>query len=157
MPNVRARIAMTPREASAFVAAGRTLAFVTIGPDGVPDPTAMWYVADPDGTLRMHTYARSQKAENLRRDPRASALVEAGERYDELRGVQLTGRVELVDDLDWRTDTALALLTKYQGVDPARYDELRDSARALVAKRVGLRLVVERVVSWDHRKLAGLS
>ncbi|HEY9389857.1 MAG TPA: pyridoxamine 5'-phosphate oxidase family protein [Mycobacteriales bacterium] len=155
MPNRRAAIAMTPDEISAFLAAGRILILVTTGPDGVGDPVPMWYEMDDQGRVCMRTYARSQKVANLRRDPRFSAVVEDGERYSELRGVQLTGRVELIEDQAWIADLYVRLLTKYEGLNPRHALALREAAHERAAKQVGLRLLPERIASWDHGKEAG--
>ena len=48
----------------------------------------LWYVVR-DGELWAWTYAKSQKIRNLERDPRATLQVEAGESYDQLRGVMI--------------------------------------------------------------------
>lgn len=154
MVNVREQIAMTGTETARYLAAGRTLVLVSMGPDGLPDPVPMWYVVDADGRVRMRTYAASQKVVNLRRDPRVSCLVEDGDRYAELRGVQLTGRVELVEDPDWIAEVVVGLALKYEGVDPAHAEAVRESARNRAGKQVGMLLQVERTVSWDHGKLA---
>jgi PPOX class probable F420-dependent enzyme len=151
----RARIAMDDAEVAAFLAAGRTLVLVTTGPDGRPDPVPMWYVLGDGGEVRMRTYARSQKAVNLRRDPRVACLVEDGQRYATLRGVQLTGRIELVDDPDWIADTWTGLMVKYEDLDEAGVPAARAAFRERAGKQVGLRLRVDRVVSWDHGKLEG--
>ena len=145
---------MTEPEVAGFLAAGRTLVLVTTGPDGVPDPVPMWFVV-VGGEVRMRTYGASQKVVNLRRDPRFAALVEDGERYAELRGVQLTGRVELVEDPDWIAEVWAGLMVKHEGVPPEREPETRAALRERAGKQVGLRLVADRVVSWDHRKLEG--
>ncbi len=152
--NVRQQIAMSPAETAAYLAAGRTIVLVTMGADGLPDPVPMWYVVDADGRVRMRTYAKSLKVANLRRDPRVSCLVEDGDRYFELRGVQLTGRIEVVEDPDWIADLIVALATKYEGLEPAHAEAVRDSARNRAAKLVGLLLHVDHTVSWDHGKLA---
>lgn len=154
MVNVRAQIAMTDDETAAYLVAGRTLILVTMGPDGLPDPVPMWYVVDDAGQLRMRTYAASQKVLNLRRDPRVSCLVEDGARYVELRGVQLTGRIELIDDPDWIADVIVGLALKYEHLDPAHAAAVHESARNRATKQTGLLLHVDRTVSWNHGKLA---
>jgi len=154
--NVRTQIAMTPAETATYLAAGRTVVLVTIGPDGLPDPVPMWYLVDGDGRIRMRTYASSQKVLNLRRDPRVSCLVDDGDRYVELRGVQLTGRIELVEDPDWIAEVVVGLAVKYDGLDPVHVDAARESARNRAGRQVGLLLHVDRTVSWDHGKIASV-
>lgn len=146
---------MTDDERRAFVENGRTLVLVTIGPDGLPDPVPMWYLTEADGTPVMRTYTKSQKVRNLARDPRAAGLVEDGERYAELRGVQITGRVETFDDTERVLDVVTGLAVKYEGLSPDDAAALREAARPVAAKWTGLRLVAERVASWDHAKLGG--
>jgi PPOX class probable F420-dependent enzyme len=153
---VRAQIAMSAAETSAYLAAGRTVVLVTMGPDGRPDPVPMWYVLDAEGRIRMRTYAKSQKVVNLRRDPRVSCLVEDGTRYAELRGVQLTGRIELVEDPDWIADVVVGLASKYEGLHPVHTEAARESARNRAGKQVGLLLHVEHTVSWDHGKIVSV-
>ena len=155
MPTRRAQIAMTDDELRAYVENGRTLVLVTYGPDGLPDPVPMWYVTDDDGAPVMRTYTKSQKVTNVKRDPRAAGLVEDGERYAELRGVQLTGRIETFDDIERILDVVTGLAVKYEGLSPADAAALREAARPMAAKQTGLRLVAERVASWDHAKLGG--
>ena len=145
---------MTAAETTAYLAAGRTVILVTVGPDGLPDPVPMWYVVDDAGRIRMRTYAASQKVTNLRRDPRVACLVEDGDRYVELRGVQITGRIELVEDPDWIAEVVVGLAGKYEGLDPAHIEAVRESARNRAAKQVGMLLHVDHAVSWDHGKIA---
>ena len=147
MANRRAAIALTSSEVASYLAAARTAVLVTIGPDGVPDPVGMWFVMVGD-ELVMRTYAKSQKVRNVERDPRVSVLVEDGESYDTLRGVQLTGRAELSRDVDEVLDAVAGLAAKYDGVT----DLDRESLREYAGKQAVLRLRPDQVVSWDHRK-----
>ncbi len=149
----RAEITMTPDEVRAFVGSARTMILTTIGPDGVPDPVGMWFVVEGD-EIWMRTYAKSQKVANMRRDPRVALLVEDGDRYAELRGVQITGRVEIDEDVERICDIAAGLLVKYEGLPEADVPDVREAYRATAAsKQVAFRVVPERIVSWDHRKL----
>jgi len=149
VPNRRAEIELTPAEQAAMLDAARTAILVTIGPDGVPDPTAMWFVV-ADGQIVMRTYAKSQKVRNIERDPRVAVLIEDGETYDTLRGLQLTGRIVLSRDVEEVLDVVAGLARKYEGVEALDRDALRDYA----GKQAVMRLEVDRRVSWDHGKLA---
>jgi PPOX class probable F420-dependent enzyme len=157
MSHQRAAITMSTEEVEAYLRQGGTAVLVTLGPDGYPDPVGMWYVVDDEGTVWMRSYAASQKVINLARDPRASVLVEDGARYAELRGVQLTGRMELVDDVERICDVFAGLMVKYEGVDPEHVDAVRTAYRERAPKQRVLRLDVTRVVSWDHAKQAAAS
>lgn len=149
MPNRRADITLTADEQRALLEGAKTAILVTIGPDGVPDPIAMWFVLQDDATMVMRTYAKSQKVRNIERDARVAVLVEEGETYTTLRGVQLTGRIELSRDIEEVLDVVAGLAAKYEGV----HDLDRDAMRDYAAKQVVMRLQVDKVVSWDHAKL----
>src|ERR1700724_1037466 len=97
--NQRAGIVMSEDESANFVVKSRTGTRATVGPDGQPHLTAMWY-AVVDGEIWLETKAKSQKAVNLKRDPRVSFLIEGGDTYDTLRGVSFEGVAEIVDDPD---------------------------------------------------------
>src|SRR5437773_5184400 len=93
----RDQIRMTDEEIRAFLEEQRTLQVATIDHDGYPHLVAMWYVLIND-EIAFWTYAKSQKAVNLRRDPRLTCLVEARQRYDEPRGVHYKGKAVMSDD-----------------------------------------------------------
>ena len=99
MAGRRELIKMTEAEVAAYLAEQRVLNVATIGPTGHPHVVAMWF-ALVDGKPAFWTFAKSQKVLNLRRDPRITALVESGETYAELRGVELVGTARLVEDFD---------------------------------------------------------
>lgn len=149
MAGQRERIRMTDAEVAEFLAAERTLQVASIGADGTPHLVTMWFKVI-DGRIAMWTYARSQKAANLRRDPRIVCLVEAGEAYGELRGVSITGRAELHDDYDTVFDVGAQLYGRYQG-DMSHAS--RAGVEAEARKRVAVFVTPEKTASWDHRKL----
>src|SRR5579859_7162440 len=92
--NRRDQIRMNDEEIRAFLEEQRTLQVATIDHDGFPHLVAMWYVLI-DNEIAFWTYAKSQKALNLRRDPRLTCLVETGTSYEQLRGVQIKGNAVL--------------------------------------------------------------
>lgn len=157
---------MTPAEVEAFLDEQRTVICATNGRDGFPHLMPLWYVvrstqpaapAAPAGTggrIWGWTYAKSQKARNLERDPRATLQVEAGLEYQELRGVMLRCDTVLHRDHDVLEAIAIELVDRYSGTGP-EFEPLREGFRAQIPKRVGLEFVERSRVSWDHRKLAG--
>lgn len=147
--NQRAQIEMSPEEVSAYLASQRTATLVSLGPDGHPHAVAMWY-AVIDGGLWFETKAKAQKAVNLRRDPRVTVLIEDGLTYDVLRGVSLEGRAEVVDDPDALWAVGVNVWERYHG---EYTDEVKPMVEFMLRKRVAIRVDVERVRSWDHRKL----
>jgi PPOX class probable F420-dependent enzyme len=140
---------MTDEEVRAFLAEQMTVNCATVGPHGRPHLVSLWYFLDGD-EIKGWTYAKSQKAKNLERDPRATLLVEDGVQYQELRGVMLECDVEFVHG-DEVVDLGVALFERYSGGGP----ELRAMIEKQAPKRVGLHFKPTRTVSWDHRKLGG--
>jgi Pyridoxamine 5'-phosphate oxidase len=145
------KIAMSADELDAFLAAERTCRVATTSPQG-PHNTPLWFVWD--GTaLWLTSIVKSQRWTDLERDPRVSILVDAGEAYDELRGVELRGEVEFVGEAprtpepnEQLAGPELLMARKYFGSDTFHYD----------GRHAWLRLVPEKITSWDFRKLASL-
>jgi general stress protein 26 len=144
---------MTPAEADAFLEDQRTVVCATNGRDGFPHLMPLWYVVR-SGRIWAWTYAKSQKARNLERDPRATLQVETGLEYAELRGLMLRCDTVLHRDHDVIEAIAMDLVDRYSGPGP-EFDPVREGFRAQVPKRVALEFVERSRVSWDHRKLAG--
>ena len=150
--NRRDAIALTTDERRAFLADAMTIILVSIGRDGYPHAVPMWFIVEDDGCVYMTTYARSQKAVNLRRNPRVALLVESGVRYDQLKGVLMRGRAEVLDDLELCVRVLSRVHAKHVGELSGDVGELM---RAQARKRVVLKITPERISSWDHRKLGG--
>jgi PPOX class probable F420-dependent enzyme len=148
----RDAVRLSEQEVTDFLAARMKVQVATVGPEGEPHLTTLFYVVD-DGRIAFWTYGRSQKVLNLRRDPRISCLVEDGDDYFELRGVSITGRARLVEEYDeiHRIGTLVAARMA-NGVD------LGDFGADLVAKQATKRVAVvvepDKVASWDHSKMA---
>jgi len=140
---------MSNAEIGEFVARSRAGTLATVGPDGQPHLTAMWFGV-LDGEIWFETKAKSQKAVNLCRDPRVTFLLEDGETYDTLRGVSFEGTAEIVDDPDTIFRVGISVWERYNG---PYSDELKPAVEMMMNKRVGVRLVVHRTRSWDHRRL----
>ena len=151
----RAEIAMSPEELRAFLDQELTLTCATIGPNGRPHLMPLWFVRQGD-VLASWTYGASQKVKNLERLPQATVQVEAGTKYQELRGVMFDCEVEIVRDREAILDIGVAVAYRY-GLAPAGAppELVRAGAEKSGAKRVGLRFRPTRIVSWDHRKLGG--
>jgi len=155
---------MSDAEVAAFLAEERTLTCATLGPRGWPHLMPLWYVLRegdaPGPRLWSWTYASSQKVRNLERDPRATLQVEAGESYEQLRGVMLECEVRVHRDTDAVRALGHEIFKRYavpRGQPPAAElpDAVSEMLGAQAAKRVGLEFVERRRASWDHRKLGG--
>ena len=121
----------------------------TYGPQGQIHLVGMWY-AVMDGQIWIETKRKAQKVVNLRRDPRMSFLVETGHTYDQLRGVAMEGRGVVIEDPDVVWDVCVNIFNRYNG---EYSEEMKPFVEFMAKNRVVVRLDVDRVRSWDHRKL----
>jgi PPOX class probable F420-dependent enzyme len=150
--NRRDLIRMNDGEIQAFLQEQRLVQIATIDHDGWPHLIAMWYVLI-DGQIAFWTYAKSQKVVNLRRDARLTCLIETGERYDELRGVQVKGRAIISDDREIVQRIGEAIWERFTGT---LNEDTRRMVEAQAAKRVAVFIEPVKIVSWDHKKLGGI-
>ena len=154
MAKGRSAVAMSEAEIEGFLAGRMKVQVATVGPDGAPHLTTLFYVLD-DGRIAFWTYGASQKVKNLRRDPRITCLVEDGEDYFELRGVSITGRARLVEDYEGIKALGARMTQRMAG--DADLGELGDQiVEQQARKRVGVVVEPGKVASWDHRKLTAL-
>jgi hypothetical protein len=124
------------------------------GADPAPGP-------GPSVRVWAWTYAASQKVRNLERDPRATLQVEAGESYEQLRGVMLECEVVLHRDVELVSELGREIFERYasaRGEPPTEElgAQLAGAIAGQAAKRVGLEFAERRRASWDHRKLGGV-
>ena len=144
---------MSESEVAATLAEGKKAQVATLGPNGWPHVTTLWYVMR-DGLITFRSFTKSQRIVNLTRDPRLTVLVEFGVAYEELRGVMVQGRARLVTDPDLVVDVYAQVLGRLSGTEPDR-----KAAEALYGRYASKNTVVHvepvRIISWDHRKLGG--
>lgn len=167
----RDQIRMSPEEQRAFLAEQRVVTVASLGPNGRPHLMPLWFVVEPGiadagdpaaaglPTILAWTYGSSQKVKNLERRPEATLLAEAGDEYQELRGIQAEADVELITDTAAVASLGLAIALRYAPGDVAPEDappELRAMIDQQATKRVGLRFTPTKLVTWDHRKLGGV-
>ena len=147
--NQRSAIAMTEDEMIAFLNSSRTMTLATNGPSGHPHVVAMWFGV-VDHQICFETKMKSQKVQNLKRDPRITCSIEAGLTYDQLRGVSFEGMAEIVDDPDYLWRVGLSVWERYQG---PYTEDLKPMVEMMLHRRVAVRVNVDRARSWDHRKM----
>ena len=150
----RRTIAMDDEEVARFLAEEMKVQVASIGADGAPHLTTLFYVLHDD-RIAFWTYGSSQKVRNLERDPRITCLVETGTDYFELAGVSIKGTAEIVRDKDRIREIGTAVTHAMSGgVD------LGDLGREIVEKQVQKRVAVivtpTKVASWDHSKMSAL-
>ncbi|MFE9452999.1 pyridoxamine 5'-phosphate oxidase family protein [Streptomyces sp. NPDC006739] len=146
------KIMMTAGELDEFLTSQRTCRVATVSADGAPHVSALWYAWD-GVSLWLYSVVRSKRWTDLRRDPRVAVVIDSGEEYDQLRGVELSGAVEFVGEVP-RTgelcaelDTAEMLFARKNfGLEEMPHD----------GRHAWARLTPHKVVSWDFRKLGGV-
>jgi hypothetical protein len=152
----RAAIAMSGEETVAFLEEERTVICATNGHRGWPHLMPLWYVvrtgpqAHPE--IWAWTYGASQKIRNLQRDPRATLQIEAGETYDQLRGVMIEADTVIHRDPEVVLALGIEVATRYSG-GAELGDDARGALARQAAKRVGLQFVARSTATFDHRKL----
>ncbi|MEU1627979.1 pyridoxamine 5'-phosphate oxidase family protein [Streptomyces sp. NPDC020096] len=143
------RIMMSPQELDGYLGERRTCRVATVSADGAPHVSALWFAWDGD-SLWLYSLVRSRRWTQLAADPRAAVVVDDGEEYGELRGVELSGTVEFVGEAPRTGEPSPELDTperlfaaKHFGLDRMPHD----------GRHAWLRLTPARIVSWDFRKL----
>jgi PPOX class probable F420-dependent enzyme len=149
MPSRRQQIQLSPDEQAALFREHKKAALATIDKDGFPHVVAMNYFAR-DGAFYMTSYGKAQKVVNVRRNPKVALMVETGDSYGELRGVMIRGQCEVLEGED-AVKAAFASRAEAQ----ANAAPVQPGAVASAPKRVVLKIVPSKVISWDHRKLGG--
>jgi PPOX class probable F420-dependent enzyme len=145
----RDQVAMTAQEVAALLAESRKVQLATINRDGTPHLVTMYYVLI-DEQITFWTYRSSQKARNLARDPRVTCLVETGEQYFDLRGVQVQGTVQCIDDPAAVREIGRRIAAV---MADAPAGALQDYVELAARKRLGYTVSPQRIISWDHSKL----
>jgi PPOX class probable F420-dependent enzyme len=154
MAGRRDQITLSDAEQAELLEAERIVIVSSLGPRGWPHSMPMWFLVR-DGEIWCWTYAKSQKIKNLERDPRATLLVETGDEYTELRGIQIEAEAELIRDTPRVADFGKGLAVRYtEGIDAVEGDAAA-ALEAQAAKRVAIRFRAIRTATWDHRKLGG--
>ncbi|MFM1751898.1 MAG: hypothetical protein RL119_860 [Actinomycetota bacterium] len=153
MANKRASITMTDDERQAYLEEQTVLNVASIGPTGHPHLVAMWYVM-MDDKVTFWTFGKSQKVVNLRRNNKITGLIESGDSYEQLKGLEIVGSAQLIEDYDTILAIGKAVGLKYNGegaISHAAMPFLEAQAR----KRIGIAIDAESFVSWDHSKIGG--
>jgi PPOX class probable F420-dependent enzyme len=145
-------IRLSPDEAWDLLARAHTGILTTLRRDGVPIALPVWFTV-VGRTICLAVPSQTKKVARIRNDPRASFLVESGERWAELRAVHLTGIVEVIDDPELHETIDDQIERKYAAYRTPRSD-MPDGARRHYAERTFLRLVPDqRILSWDNSRL----
>jgi PPOX class probable F420-dependent enzyme len=104
----------------------------TIGADGFPQATAIWFLADEDGRILFSLNTTRQKVRNLQRHPECAFLiVDPANPY---RTLELRGRAELTPDPEYAA--AARVSGKYGGSDLRQMDKPGESRVAVALRPV---------------------
>lgn len=153
MAKRRDLVAMTEKEMWDFIATQKSIQVCTLNKDGTPHLTVMWF-AIKDKTIILETFSKSQKIMNLRRNPNMAVLLEDGAEYNELRGVSINCKAELLDDYTQVHALHVDVVVRNQpGVTAEQAEEF---TREMSKKKTVIVVRPEKVMSWDHRKLGGV-
>jgi PPOX class probable F420-dependent enzyme len=143
-------IKMSQPEIDEFLAGWNTMNCATINHDGTIHLVAMWY-GFLEGCPALETKVKSQKVANLRRNPQITCLIEDGDTYEELRGVELVGHAEIVEDPERIFELGVSVVERTTGTTYT--EEMKPAVEMMINKRVAVKIHVDKYVSWDHRKL----
>ena len=152
MAKTRSEIEMSPVEVGLYMRSQRDLLVATIGRDGMPHLSTMWYGLS-EGRIVFASYRRSQKIVNLKRDPRLSVSLSSGDSYTRLKGVVIYGEAELADDPEVVANHQWSIMRRNWRPGDAPLAEQRHEVIARARKRTSVVVNALKVVSWDHTKL----
>lgn len=142
----RKQIQLTPAEQAEFLSQPHKAALATLDQDGFPHVVAMGYLYR-DGAIYMTSYGKAQKVLNIRRNPKVGVMVESGQSYADFRGVLIRGLCEIIEDP--------AVVERTMGQMAGVQKAAPQGAIRSAPKRVLLKIVPEKIASWDHTKLGG--
>ncbi len=141
-------IAMTPAERDQFLAEERTCRLATVGGDGAPHVTPLWFAWD-GSSLWITSLVRSQRWTDLQRDNRVSVVVDAGGAFTELRGVELHGPAVPVGE----APRAGLPVPELDEAEQLFADKYADGRIHHDGRHAWLRITPQKIQSWDFRKL----
>jgi Pyridoxamine 5'-phosphate oxidase len=144
------RIAMGAEERNGFLDSERTCRVASLGSDGSPHVTPLWFVWD-GACLWLTSVVHSQRWADLQRDGRVSVIVDAGHDFMELRGVEIRGVAEVVGEVP-RTGEPVEELETPERLFGVKY---ADGRMHHDGRHAWLRIIPQKIVSWDFRKMTG--
>jgi nitroimidazol reductase NimA-like FMN-containing flavoprotein (pyridoxamine 5'-phosphate oxidase superfamily) len=146
---------MSADEIWTYVIDAHTGVMTTLRSDGVPVSLPLWFVCLDQ---RIYVRTRGKKLLRIRNDPRASFLVESGERWADLQAVHFTGRAEIVDLDEFLAERFRSEMDrKYAAFRTAPGEMPETTAEHYAAAMTGVvRFTPDaRILTWDNAKLVG--
>ena len=152
----RNQIRLGEEEITEYLRSSRTMILVSNGKDGYPHPMPMWFAIDDDNCIYMTTFRKSQKINNLRKDPRVALLVESGDAYQELKSLLIYTDVEFIEDVETTSDILVQISSQRGEIQEGASEEIHRGMLKTAEKRIGMKFTPRKIVSWDHSKLGGV-
>lgn len=145
---------MTPEECWAYLTDAHTGTMVTLRRDGMPIGLPLWFACLD---RRIYVQTRGKKLQRIAHDPRASFLVESGERWADLKAVHLTGIAEAVELEPELAGRFRAEMDRKYAAFRSRAAMPAETAAYYAAALTGVVRFTpdERILNWDNRKLVG--
>ena|ERR1700677_4288786 len=148
-------VKMSTAEVNAWLENNQNLSLASIDRDGYPHLVAMTFALD-HGDIVMTSYGKAQKVLNFKRNPHAGVMVESGRAYNQLKGVMVRGRAEIIPGADAVLEVMRLIgekVARITGSPQAARIMPTETARRQAEKRVVIRIHPEKYASWDHSKL----
>lgn len=152
----RNQIQLSEVEITEYLSSSRTMILVSNGKDGHPHPMPMWFAVDIDNCIYMTTFRKSQKINNLRKDPRATLLIESGDEYEELKGLVVYTDVEFIEDVESIRRILEQITLQRSEIQKSDNKDISQGMLKTAEKRIGLKFTPTKILSWDHSKLDGV-
>ena len=152
----RNQIQLSEVEITEYLNSSRTMILVSNGKDGHPHPMPMWFAVDIDNCIYMTTFRKSQKINNLRKDPRATLLIESGDAYEELKGLVVYTDVEFIEDVESIRHILEQITLQRSEIQKSDNKDISQGMLKTAEKRIGLKFTLTKILSWDHSKLDGV-
>lgn len=143
MPLPRSLLRLTDEELDDLLSTERTLRAGTVSPDGTPHVAPLWFLWH-DGAIWLTSLRRSKRQSDLTAGSRVALCVDTGVEYSELRGAVLYGTPQVADEDPEMPEARKAFAKKNWGID-----DLPDVRKS----HVWLKMVPDKIVSWDFRKI----
>jgi hypothetical protein len=110
----------------------------------------LWFYWD-GASIWLTSLCDAQRWHDIVRDPRVAVVVDVGDSYDELRGVELKGRAVQVGEAPRRGEPVpelepveRAFARKITGRDSIGHD----------GRHAWIRITPDKITSWDFRKIS---
>lgn len=143
MPLPRSILRLTDEELDELLTTEKVLRAGTVNDDGKPHVAPLWFIWY-DGAIWLNSLRRSRRSSDLAAGSKVALCVDTGDSYWELKGAVLYGTPLAATDDPQLPDARKAFAQKNWGIDDLPPE---------IKSHVWLKLVPERIVSWDFAKI----